>query len=96
MGLRTWPRALGGALCLALSAAAAAQPYPARPIRMIVPFAAGGPGDFLARTVSPKLTESLGQGMDPSSFTAQAFSAYIASEITKWSRVIKAARVTPE
>ncbi|HWI13035.1 MAG TPA: tripartite tricarboxylate transporter substrate-binding protein, partial [Burkholderiales bacterium] len=36
------------------------------------------------------------QGMDPSSLTAQAFSAYIASEITKWSRVIKAAHVTPE
>jgi tripartite-type tricarboxylate transporter receptor subunit TctC len=50
-------------LCLALSAAAAAQSYPTRPVRLIVPFAAGGPGDFLARTVSPKLTETLGQSI---------------------------------
>jgi tripartite-type tricarboxylate transporter receptor subunit TctC len=47
----------------ALSTIAAAQQYPVRPIRIIVPFAAGGPGDFLARTVSPKLTETLGQSI---------------------------------
>ena len=38
-----------------------AQVYPARPIRIIVPFGAGGPSDLLARTVGQKLTESWGQ-----------------------------------
>ncbi|MGE5525300.1 MAG: tripartite tricarboxylate transporter substrate binding protein [Rhodospirillaceae bacterium] len=56
-------RRLAIALLAALSASAFAQQYPVRPIRMIVPFAAGGPGDFLARTVSPKLTEALGQSI---------------------------------
>jgi tripartite-type tricarboxylate transporter receptor subunit TctC len=36
------------------------------------------------------------QGMDPSSMTPQAFSAYIDSEIGKWARVIKAAHVKAE
>lgn len=38
-----------------------AQSYPARPVRVIVPFAAGGTFDTVARTVSQKLTEVWGQ-----------------------------------
>jgi tripartite-type tricarboxylate transporter receptor subunit TctC len=36
---------------------ALAQPYPSKPIRIIVPYAAGGTSDILARQIGPKLTE---------------------------------------
>ncbi len=44
-----------------LAPAAMAQTYPAKALRIIVPFAAGGPTDILARAMGQKLTESWGQ-----------------------------------
>jgi tripartite-type tricarboxylate transporter receptor subunit TctC len=41
--------------------AALAQPYPVRPITLIVPFAAGGPNDVLARIVAEHMSRTLGQ-----------------------------------
>jgi tripartite-type tricarboxylate transporter receptor subunit TctC len=49
------------ALALAAAASALAADYPSRPIRLLVPFAPGGGADTLARIVTPKLTEGMGQ-----------------------------------
>ncbi|MBC8022669.1 MAG: tripartite tricarboxylate transporter substrate binding protein [Burkholderiales bacterium] len=46
---------------LALASAAQAQSWPARPIKMVVPFPAGGPTDVLTRVLSDKLATALGQ-----------------------------------
>ena len=51
------------AAVVALSAApsASAQTYPARPIRLVVPYPPGGPTDFVGRTVGQKLSQFVGQ-----------------------------------
>ena len=49
------------AICLVWAAHVAAQPYPSRPIRYIVPYAAGGATDIMTRALSPRLSEYLGQ-----------------------------------
>jgi len=53
--------ALGITALILASGAAQAQSYPTRPIRFVVPFAAGGGGDIVVRNVSQRLASRLGQ-----------------------------------
>jgi len=48
-------------LSMALPLSAIAQAYPSKPIKMIVPFPAGGTTDIVARIIAQKMTESMGQ-----------------------------------
>src|SRR5436190_16359281 len=50
-------RLLTGLLLLLSTAPAAAQEFPARPIKLIVPFPAGGPNDIIARIVGQRMSE---------------------------------------
>ena len=47
--------------CLAMPLAARAQAFPSKPIRILVPFAAGGPTDLMARAVGKSMSVSMGQ-----------------------------------
>lgn len=54
-------RALVAVLAATLSSAGWAQSFPSKPLRIIVPFGAGGVADLTARTVGQKLSQTLGQ-----------------------------------
>jgi tripartite-type tricarboxylate transporter receptor subunit TctC len=54
-------RVLWALLFSAVAWNATAQNFPAKPVRLIVPFAAAGPADIQARLIGPKLTEAWGQ-----------------------------------
>jgi len=60
LGRRLRQLAVLGSLALA-SWTVAAQSYPSKPVRIVVPFGAGGSTDVLARLVAPRLSESLKQ-----------------------------------
>ena len=50
-------------LGLASLACSAADPYPNKPIRIIVPFAPGGSGDFIVRTISDRFAAAIKQAV---------------------------------
>jgi tripartite-type tricarboxylate transporter receptor subunit TctC len=49
------------AMLIAAFPAMAQEAFPTRPIRLVVPFAAGGPSDIVARVIAPHMSASLGQ-----------------------------------
>ena len=57
--MKSWCYAI--AACVSLSAAAADDSYPTRPVRLLVPFAPGGGADALSRIITPKMHDALGQ-----------------------------------
>jgi tripartite-type tricarboxylate transporter receptor subunit TctC len=59
--LRSFIASIVGVAALAATASSFAQDYPTKPIKIIVPFAAGGPADIYARFIGARLTDALGQ-----------------------------------
>ena len=55
--------AISLALALALLSNAQAASWPQHPLRLVVPFPAGGPVDITTRAISPRLSQALGQSV---------------------------------
>ena len=59
--MRRWLRLVCCLAALSSPGIAAAQDYPNKPVRLVVPFPPGGPNDIIARVVGQKMSEALGQ-----------------------------------
>lgn len=79
-------RTILASMAASLAAPALAQSYPNKPINLIVPFAAGGPTDLMARIVGERMARELGQQFIIDNTTGAAGSIAVG----------KAARATPD
>ena len=66
-------------LTVGLAGPAFAQAYPTKPITLIVPFAAGGPTDLMARIVGERMSKELGQQIIIDNVTGAAGSIAISA-----------------
>ncbi len=94
----------------ATAASALAQTYPAKPIRVLVPFVAGSATDTVARNYTVKFNELLGQsgvvdnrpgangmiGVETSPHTPVQLAERTRAETVKWAKAIKDAGIQPE
>ena len=65
-GIKQVVVSLAVAACAATTlwhSAAGAQAYPTKPVRMVLPFAAGAPSDLLGRMIAQRMSEQMGQGV---------------------------------
>ena len=79
------------AFLLAFAGAALAQEYPARPVTIIVPQAAGGANDILGRLVAQMLSQE--QGAEVVGAGPEQLAAALRNDVVKWAKVVKAASV---
>lgn len=72
----------------ALAMSAAAQQCPGKPVRLVAPFVAGGPTDIQEKSATGGATIIGG--------TPEQFAAYLKSEVTKFERVVKEAKISAQ
>jgi hypothetical protein len=78
---------LAAGLCAA-PFGAAAQAWPAKPIRIIVPYTPGGSSDIIARAISQPLSQALPQGAEVYTMTPPEFAQFFERERAKWAAVV--------
>jgi tripartite-type tricarboxylate transporter receptor subunit TctC len=85
--MKSMTAALAAMLAIASAEARAAEPYPSKPIKVVVPFPAGGTTDLVARTIGQELTRAWGQQVVVEN---RPGAAHIKAEIEKWRKVVEA------
>jgi tripartite-type tricarboxylate transporter receptor subunit TctC len=75
---------LAANLGLLFAGPAAAQGYPSRPVKIIMPFAPGGPTEFIIRLVADRLTATLGQAFVIENRPGGAGGTFGAKSVDAW------------